>query len=81
MLNHSKNKLLPDVKKKFQNGNCHSSNLSQNNESRKKSFECFLKKTYNDIAAKYTFLSNQQIKKRALDMWKKISHVPENAKK
>ncbi|GFS64803.1 uncharacterized protein TNIN_431 [Trichonephila inaurata madagascariensis] len=81
MLNHSKNKLSPDVKKKFQNGNCHSSNLSQDSVSRKKSFECFFKETYNDIAAKYTFLSNQQIKKRVLDMWKKISHVPENAKK
>ncbi|GFR27231.1 uncharacterized protein TNCT_222911 [Trichonephila clavata] len=81
MLNHSKNKLLPDVKKKFQNGNCHSSNLSQDSVSRKKSFECFLKETYNDIAAKYTFLSSQQIKKRVLDMWKKMSHVPENAEK
>ncbi|GIY78941.1 uncharacterized protein CDAR_546851 [Caerostris darwini] len=47
---------------------------------RKKSFDMFLKERYSDVAAKYTFLSSQQIKKRILDMWKKMSQTSENSK-
>ncbi|GFT56640.1 uncharacterized protein NPIL_331671 [Nephila pilipes] len=54
--------------------------MSLDSVHRKKSFESFFKERYNDIATKYTFLSSQQIKKRVLDMWKKMPQVSGNSK-
>ncbi|GBM41683.1 hypothetical protein AVEN_46951-1 [Araneus ventricosus] len=66
---------------KFLNGGISFQNPSQDNTNKRKSFEIFLKERYSDVAAKYTFLSSQQIKKRILDMWKKMSPNSNNPRK
>lgn len=48
---------------------------------KKANFDNFLKDQYSTVAAKYTFLSSQQIKKRILDMWKKNPQRQENLDK
>ncbi|KAG8199686.1 hypothetical protein JTE90_022136 [Oedothorax gibbosus] len=53
----------------------------KNETPKRTNFDNFLKHQYSIIAAKYTFLSSQQIKKKIMDMWKKNPKLQENLDK